>query len=67
MYLYSSLYCTWQGVFVDDSGHVLYGPNANFAILTQDDVLVSPPEGSAMEGFTLQNLLRLIPEVRTGA
>jgi len=50
------------GVFVDEEGHVQEGPNMNLAIITHDDVLITPPADGCLEGITMQRLLELIPE-----
>jgi branched-subunit amino acid aminotransferase/4-amino-4-deoxychorismate lyase len=51
-----------QGVFVDQSGNVLEGPNSNFALLTQEGVLVTPPFDSVLAGITIQRLMELVAE-----
>ena len=53
-----------QGLFVDEAGFVLEGPNSNFAILTEDDVFVTPPFDNVLAGVTIQRLMELLPEVR---
>ena len=52
-----------QGLFVDEAGFVLEGPNSNFAILTEDDVFVTPPFDNVLAGVTIQRLMELLPEV----
>ncbi|KAJ9508173.1 hypothetical protein QJQ45_021534 [Haematococcus lacustris] len=53
------------GLFVDDEGHVQEGPNMNLAIITQEDVMITPPPTGCLEGVTMQRLIELIPhEVR---
>lgn len=52
-----------QGVFVDEEGFVLEGPNSNFAIVTEDNVFVTPPFNRCVAGITIQKLMQLIPAV----
>jgi len=51
-------------VFVDSDGFILEGPNSNFALLTQDNVFVTPPFDNVLAGITVQRLMELIPGVR---
>jgi hypothetical protein len=37
----------------------------NIGIITQDDVLVTPPAEGCLAGITMQRLIELIPEVST--
>lgn len=37
----------------------------NFGIITQEDVLVTPPAEGCLGGITMERILELIPEVRT--
>jgi len=52
-----------QGVFVDQAGFILEGPNSNFAMLTKDNVFVTPPFDNILPGVTIQRLMELLPEV----
>lgn len=50
-------------MFVDPEGFILEGPNSNFALLTQDNVFVTPPFDNILAGITVQRLMELIPGV----
>lgn len=60
----SSSLAVSQGVFLDDKGNVLEGPNSNFAMVTQEGVLVTPPYDSILAGITIQTLVQLVQQVR---
>ncbi|GAX75021.1 hypothetical protein CEUSTIGMA_g2467.t1 [Chlamydomonas eustigma] len=49
------------GLFVDPEGNILEGPNANFAMITMDNVFVTPPFDNILAGITVQRLMQLIP------
>lgn len=49
-----------QGVFVDDQGHVLEGPNMNVMALTLEGELVTPPLDSVLAGITVQRVQELV-------
>ena len=51
------------GIFVDDKGFILEGPNSNFGLLTQDNVFVTPPFDNCLAGITVQRLMEIIPPV----
>ena len=55
---------TPQGLFVDEEGVVLGGPNSSLAIITHDHKFVYTTFDRAPPGITVQNLAALIPEVR---
>ncbi|KAI8476228.1 MAG: aminotransferase [Monoraphidium minutum] len=50
------------GLFVDEEGYVLGGPNAALAIITPDHEFVYAPSDRAPPGITVQTLAELIPE-----
>ncbi|KAF5839912.1 aminotransferase [Dunaliella salina] len=52
------------GLFVDEEGHILEGPNMNIGIITQDDVFVTPPFDNCLAGVTMQRVMELIPGER---
>ncbi|MEW5313674.1 MAG: hypothetical protein WDW38_005219 [Sanguina aurantia] len=52
------------GLFCDQDGFVAEGPNNNIGIITQDNVLVTPPFDECLPGITLSRLLELIPRER---
>jgi branched-subunit amino acid aminotransferase/4-amino-4-deoxychorismate lyase len=49
-----------QGIFVDEDGYVLEGPNSNFAIMTNEDVFVTPPFDRILSGITVQRLMEIL-------
>jgi len=51
------------GIFVDEEGYILEGPNSNFGMITEDNIFVTPPFDRAVAGITIQRLIQLIPQV----
>jgi branched-subunit amino acid aminotransferase/4-amino-4-deoxychorismate lyase len=49
------------GLFVDAEDYILEGPNANFGMITEDNVFVTPPFDNILAGITVQRLMELIP------
>jgi len=47
------------GLFVDEQGHVLEGPNMNLAIITHEGEMVTPPFEGCLAGVTIRRVLAL--------
>eukprot|EP00878_Enallax_costatus_P027491 GHUV01029608.1.p1 GENE.GHUV01029608.1~~GHUV01029608.1.p1 ORF type:complete len:237 (+),score=45.98 GHUV01029608.1:496-1206(+) len=46
-------------IFVDDAGNVLTGPDCSIGMLTQDNVLVIPPDDGGLAGMAAKNVAEL--------
>lgn len=53
-----------QAIFVDDDNNVLTGPDCSIGLLTQDNVLVIPPDEGGLAGMAAKNVAELCMQVR---
>lgn len=54
-------------MFVDPDDVVLYGPDCSIALLTEEGVLVVPPDEGGLAGMAARNIASLVPQVRACA